>query len=154
MTDEFYANFGTLWERFLSFEINRYRQAMEYFGNANNTFILQTVAWHNLHVLQKTEKNQNYGSLVEQWGEAFLKFDGSIPDKLSILAISEISGLDKETTRRAVKNLVEGGWLIYSPSNGVEYSPTEKNNQLMIKFNEIVEIPTFLKLASDIKKMT
>ena len=154
MTEEFYKNFGTIWERYLSFEINRYREAMKYFGNANNTFVLQTVAWHNFHVLQKKQSNQNYKSMREQWGGAFLKFDETIPDKLSILAVSEISGLDKETTRRTVKNLVEKGWLIYSPSKGVEYSPTEENNQLMIKFNEMAEIPLFLNLANNIKKMT
>ena len=77
-----------------------------------------------------------------------------IPDKLTILTVSQISGLDKETTRRTVNNLVADKWIDYSPSNGIVYSPTESNNQHMIEFNEIVEIPLFLKLCKKVKKLT
>ena len=35
MTANFYENFGLIWERFLNFEINRSREAIKYFGNAN-----------------------------------------------------------------------------------------------------------------------
>ena len=154
MSDNFYKNFGSIWERFLSFEINRSREAIKYFGNANNYFILQTIAWHNFHILRKKEGTSKYESLRRQWGASNFDFEETVPDKLSVLTASQISGIDKETTRRTVNNLVADKWIIYSPSGGIVYSPTESNNQLMIEFNEIVEIPLFLKLASKIKKLT
>ena len=66
MTANFYENFGLIWERFLNFEINRSREAIKYFGNANTYFILQTVAWHNLHLVQKEEGSREYERLKKQ----------------------------------------------------------------------------------------
>ena len=154
MSDNFHNNFGSIWEGFLSFEINRTREALKYFGNANNYFILQTVAWHHLYILNRNQKNEEYEILKKKWGIKNFDFEGYIPDKLSILTASQISGLDKETTRRTVKSLEANKWVVYSPSNGIVYSPTESNNQHMIEFNEIVEIPLFLKLFEKVKKFT
>lgn len=154
MTDLFFKNFGTIWERFLNFEINRSREAIKYFGNSNSYFILQTIAWHNIYIIQKEEGFKNYDRLKKQWGERHLEFQKPIPNKLSILAVSQISGLDKETCRRTIKKLISDGWITYTRSDGIKYFPTEKKNQLMIKFNEDVELPLFLKLANYIKKFT
>jgi hypothetical protein len=154
MSDNFHNNFGSIWEGFLNFEINRSREALKYFGNANKYFVLQTVAWHNIYILHRNQKNEKYESLRKQWGDKNFDFEGHIPDKLTILTVSQISGLDKETTRRTVNNLVADKWIDYSPSNGIVYSPTESNNQHMIEFNEIVEIPLFLKLCEKVKKLT
>ncbi len=154
MSDNFHRNFGSIWGHFLSFEINRTREALQIFGNANNFFILQIIAWHNLYLLQLAEENENYESLREQWGVSNFEIENTVQNKLTVLAVSQLSGIDKETTRRAVKSLVADKWIIYSPSKGITYSPSENNNQLMIKFNETVEIPLFLKLASKIKKLT
>ena len=154
MTDLFFKNFGTIWERFLNFEINRSREAIKYFGNSNSYFILQTIAWHNIYIIQKEEGFKNYDRLKKQWGERYLEFQKPIPNKLSILAVSQISGLDKETCRRTIKKLISDGWITYTRSDGIKYFPTEKKNQLMIKFNEDVELPLFLKLANYIKKFT
>ena len=92
--------------------------------------------------------------MKKQWGEKLLEFESPIPDKLTILAVSQISGIDKETTRRTITNLISDGWITYSRKKGVRYYPTEKNNQLMINFNETIEIPLFLKLAVNIKNLT
>ncbi len=154
MSDNFHNNFGSIWESFLNFEINRSREALKYFGNANNYFILQTVAWHNLYILNRNQKDEEYEILRKKWGIKNFDFEGHIPDKLSILTASQISGLDKETTRRTVKSLEANKWVVYSPSKGIVYSPTESNNQHMIEFNEIVEIPLFLKLCEKVKKHT
>ena len=154
MTELFFKNFGTIWERFLNFEINRSREAIKYFGNTNSYFILQTIAWHNIHIIQNEEGSTNYLGLKKQWGESHLEFQQPIPNKLSILTVSQISGLDKETCRRTIKKLVSDGWITYTRSEGIRYYPTEKKNQLMIKFNEDVELPLFLKLATNIKKFT
>ena len=154
MTELFFKNFGTIWERFLNFEINRSREAIKYFGNTNSYFILQTIAWHNIHIIQNEEGSKNYHGLKKHWGESHLEFQQPIPTKLSILTVSQISGLDKETCRRTIKKLVSDGWITYTRSEGIRYYPTEKKNQLMIKFNEDVELPLFLKLATNIKKFT
>ena len=154
MTANFYENFGLIWERFLNFEINRSREAIKYFGNANSYFILQTVAWHNLHLVQKEEESREYERLKKQWGSNIFDFGKHIPGKLSILTVSQISGIDKETCRRVVKKLISDGWITYSRNEGIRYYPTEKNNQLMVKFNEAIEIPLFLNLATNIKKWT
>ena len=154
MTELFFKNFGSIWERFLNFEINRSREAIKYFGNANSYFILQTIAWHNIHIIQNEEGSTNYLGLKKQWGESHLEFQQPIPNKLSILTVSQISGLDKETCRRTIKKLVSDGWITYTRSEGIRYYPTEKKNQLMIKFNEDAELPLFLKLATNIKKFT
>ena len=154
MTELFFKNFGLIWERFLNFEINRSREAIKYFGNANSYFILQTIAWHNIYLILKEEGFRDYDRMKKQWGEKLLEFEQAIPDKLTILAVSQISGVDKETTRRTINNLISDGWITYSRTKGVRYYPTEKNNQLMINFNETIEIPLFLKLAVNIKKLT
>ena len=113
MTANFYENFGSIWERFLNFEINRSREAIKYFGNANTYFILQTVAWHNLHLVQKEEGSREYERLKKQWGSNIFDFGKHIPGKLSILTVSQISGIDKETCRRVVKKLISDGWVTY-----------------------------------------
>ena len=153
MTANFYENFGLIWERFLNFEINRSREAIKYFGNANSYFILQTVAWHNLHLVQKEEGSREYERLKKQWGNNIFDFGNHIPSKLSILTVSQISGIDKETCRRVVKKLISDGWVTYSRNEGIRYYPTEKNNQLMVKFNEAIEIPLFLNLAKYSKRL-
>ena len=154
MTANFYENFGLIWERFLNFEINRSREAIKYFGNANSYFILKTVAWHNLHLVQKEEGSREYERLKKQWGSNVFDFGKHIPGNFSILTGSQISGIDKETCRRVVKKLISDGWVTYSRNEGIRYYPTEKNNQLMVKFNEAIEIPLFLNFANNIKKWT
>ena len=154
MTELFFKNFGLIWERFLNFEINRSREAIKYFGNANSYFILQTIAWHNIYLILKEEGFRDYDRMKKQWGEKLLEFEQAIPDKLTILAVSQISGIEKETTRRTINNLISDGWITYSRKEGVRYHPKEKNNQQMINFNETIEIPLFLKLAVNIKKLT
>ena len=154
MTELFFKNFGLIWERFLNFEINRSREAIEYFGNANSYFILQTIAWHNIYLILKEDGFRDYDRMKKQWGEKLLEFEQAIPDKLTILAVSQISGIEKETTRRTINNLISDGWITYSRKEGVRYHPKEKNNQQMINFNETIEIPLFLKLTASIKKLT
>ena len=112
MSDNFYENFGPIWEGLLSFEINQYREAMKYFGNANTYFILQVIAWHNLYVIQRREKNETYETLKRQWSNSKFEFENTIPDKLSVLTASQISGIDEETTGRAVKSLASDKWII------------------------------------------
>ena len=89
MTANFYENFGLIWERFLNFEINRSREAIKYFGNANSYFILQTVAWHNIHLVQKKEGSREYERLKKQWGNNIFDFGKHIPSKLSIKKLVE-----------------------------------------------------------------
>ena len=153
MTTNFHNNFGSIWESFLSFEIDRSREALRHFGNANNYFILQTIAWHNFYILHKNQKKEKYESFNKAWGLKSFEFERDSP-KLTVLTVSQISGIEKETTRRTIKNLVTDKWIVYSRENGILYFPSERNNQIMIEFNEIVEIPLFLKLASKIKKLT
>ncbi len=90
----------------------------------------------------------------KHWGDKLLEFEKPVPEKLSILTVSQISGIDKETSRRTIKKLISDGWITYSRKEGIRYYPTEEKNQLMINFTENVEIPLFLKLASNVKKFT
>jgi hypothetical protein len=154
MTTNFHNNFGSIWESFLSFEINRSREALRHFGNANNYFILQTIAWHNFYILHKNQNNEKYESFKNAWGLKTFEFEADVPSKLSVLTVSQISGIEKETTRRTIKNLVDDKWIVYSPKNGILYYPSDHNNRIMIEFNEIVEIPLFLKLCEKVKKLS
>ena len=115
------------------------------------------ILWYSSQKYQKCFENRPKFLIYfikKQWGSNVFDFGKHIPGKLSILTVSQISGIDKETCRRVVKKLISDGWVTYSRNEGIRYYPTEKNNQLMVKFNEAIEIPLFLNLATNIKKLT
>jgi DNA-binding IclR family transcriptional regulator len=59
-----------------------------------------------------------------------------MPQKLSYSAISDITGIDKETVRRSVKRLAEQDWVVIDQKTGIHYQPTVSNQDKLLTLNE------------------
>ena len=76
-------------------------------GNHVSALILQVVAYHNLTLIQSSVNEKSYRTIRKQWEAGDTNIQTKTPQKLSYAAISEITGIDKETVRRSVKRLAE-----------------------------------------------
>jgi DNA-binding FadR family transcriptional regulator len=59
-----------------------------------------------------------------------------MPRKLSYAAISDITGIDKETVRRSVKRLAEQEWVVIDQKTGIHYKPSVSNQDKLLMLNE------------------
>ena len=128
--------FGTIWWRFLEFEITRGRRICEFSGNPVNALVLQVVAYHNLTLVQASVGSKAYSEIRTKWEKNDIKGAGDLPLKLSYASIAELTGIDKETVRRAVKKLAEQRWLEIDQKTGIHYSPAQSNQERLVMFNE------------------
>ena len=128
--------FGAVWWRFLEFEITRSRLISEFAGNPVNALILQVVAYHNLTLVQASVGSEAYSEIRSKWEKNDIKGASDLPLKLSYASIAELTGIDKETVRRAVQKLAEQGWVEINHKTGIHYNPTQSNQQKLVIFNE------------------
>ena len=79
----------------------------------------------------------SYSSEIRsKWEKNDLKGASKLPLKLSYASIAELTGIDKETVRRAVQKLAEQGWVDMSHKTGIHYNPTQSNQDKLVIFNE------------------
>ena len=128
--------FGSVWWRFLEFEITRSRMMSEVAGNPVSALILQVVAYHNLTLVQSNLNEKNYEAIRKQWEAGDTNIQTKMPRKLSYAAISEITGIDKETVRRSVKRLAEQDWVTIDQKTGIHYQPSVSNQDKLLMLNE------------------
>ena len=128
--------FGAVWWRFLEFEITRSRMMSEVAGNPVSALILQVVAYHNLTLIQSFVNAKSYRVIRKQWEAGNTNIQTKMPKKLSYAAISEITGIDKETVRRSVKRLAEQGWVTIDQKTGIHYQPSVANQDKLLMLNE------------------
>jgi hypothetical protein len=128
--------FGAVWWRFLEFEITRSRMMSEVAGNPVSALILQVVAYHNLTLVQSDLNEKNYEAIRKQWEAGDTNIQTKLPRKLSYAAISEITGIDKETVRRSVKRLAEQDWVTIDQKTGIHYQPSVANQDKLLMLNE------------------
>ena len=128
--------FGAVWWRFLEFEITRSRLISEFAGNPVNALILQVVAYHNLTLVQASVGSEAYSEIRSKWEKNDITGTSDLPLKLSYASIAELTGIDKETVRRAVQKLAEQGWVEINHKTGIHYNPTQSNQQKLVIFNE------------------
>jgi len=134
--DDLKKAFGAVWWRFLEFEITRSRMMSEVAGNPVSALILQVVAYHNLTLVQSDLNEKNYEAIRKQWEAGDTNIQTKMPRKLSYAAISEITGIDKETVRRAVKRLAEQDWVTIDQKTGIHYQPSVANQDKLLMLNE------------------
>ena len=139
--------FGAVWWRFLEFEITRSRLMCEFAGNPLSALILQVVAYHNLTLVQARVDGDNYLEIRARWEKNDMQGYSDAPLKLSYAAIADLTGIDKETVRRAVKKLAEQGWFEVDKQSGIHYRPTQSNQEKLVMFNEW-ELSQFGRLLS------
>ena len=128
--------FGTVWWRFLEFEITRSRLICEFAGNPLAALILQVVVYHNLTLVQAAVDGDTYGEIRSKWEKNDIQGASNLPFKLSYASIADLTGIDKETVRRSVKKLTEQGWFEVDKKTGIHYSPTKTNQDKLVMFNE------------------
>lgn len=128
--------FGSVWWRFLEFEITRSRMMSEVAGNSVSALILQVVAYHNLTVVQSGLNEKKYEAIREHWLAGGEDKKTEMPRKLSYAAISDITGIDKETVRRSVKRLAEQEWVVIDQKTGIHYKPSVSNQDKLLMLNE------------------
>ena len=105
-------------------------------GNPVSALILQVVAYHNLTLVQSDLNEKNYEAIRKQWEAGDTNIQTKIPRKLSYAAISEITGIDKETVRRSVKRLAEQDWVTIDQKTGIHYQPSVANQDKLLMLNE------------------
>jgi len=105
-------------------------------GNPVSALILQVVAYHNLTLVQSDLNEVNYKAVREHWEAGGTAIETKMPQKLSYAAISDITGIDKETVRRSVKRLAEQDWVVIDQKTGIHYQPTVSNQDKLLTLNE------------------
>ena len=105
-------------------------------GNPVSALILQVVAYHNLTLVQSDLNEKNYGAIREHWEAGGADIQTEMPQKLSYAAISDITGIDKETVRRSVKRLAKQDWVVIDQKTGIHYQPTVSNQDKLLTLNE------------------
>ena len=128
--------FGSIWWRFLEFEITRSRTMSELTGNLTSALILQVVAYHNLTLVQSSLESKTYSEIREAWEQGDQTLISDLPQKLSFAAIADITGIDKETVRRSVKKLEEQRWVVVDQKAGISYNPSKINQDKLVALNE------------------
>ena len=143
--------FGSIWWRFLEFEITRTRMMTELTGNISSALILQVVAYHNLTLVQSTVESEVYSEIRSAWELDDKTENYDLPQKLSFAAISNMTRIDKETVRRSVKKLEEQQWVFIDQEAGISYNPSEENQNKLLAFNdwEITHLGRLLKRLND-----
>ena len=143
--------FGSIWWRFLEFEITRSRMMTEVTGNMSSALILQVVAYHNLTLVQSAVESEAYSEIRSAWELDDITANHDLPQKLSFAAISDMTRIDKETVRRSVKKLAEQGWVTVDKKNGISYSPSKANQDKLLMLNdwEVTHLGRLLKRLSD-----
>ena len=104
-------------------------------GNPVSALILQVVAYHNLTLVQ-SGLNEKVIEQFENNGRRWRDIQTKIPQKLSYAAISDITGIDKETVRRSVKKLAEKQWVVIDQKTGIHYQPSVSNQDKLLMLNE------------------
>jgi CRP-like cAMP-binding protein len=153
--DSLKRTFGSIWWRFLEFEITRSRMMTEVAGNMSSALILQVVAYHNLTLIQSAVDSEAYNEIRSAWELADRTAGHDLPQKLSYAAISDMTRIDKETVRRSVKKLAEQGWVTVDKKNGISYSPSTVNQEKLLMLNEweVTHLGRLLKRLSDAKRL-
>ena len=105
-------------------------------GNPVAALILQVVAYHNLTVVQSGLNEINYKAIREHWEAGDEDIKTKMQLKLSYAAISDMTGIDKETVRRSVKRLAEQEWLVIDQETGIHYQPSVLNQDKLLMLNE------------------
>ena len=134
--DSLKKTFGSIWWRFLEFEITRSRTMSELTGNPTSALILQVVAYHNLTLVQSSLESKTYSEIRGVWEQGDQTLISDLPQKLSFAAIADITGIDKETVRRSVKKLEEQGWLVIDQKTRISYKPSKINQDKLVSLNE------------------
>ena len=105
-------------------------------GSPISALILQVVAYHNLTVVQAGLNEENYNVIRERWVSSGKDKESGMPLKLFYAAISDISGIDKETVRRTIKKLAEKQWVVINQKTGIHYQPSVSNQDKLLTLNE------------------
>ena len=105
-------------------------------GNPVSALILQVVAYHNLTLIQSDLNEKSYRAIRKQWEAGGANTHTKMSQKLSYAAISEITGIDKETVRRSVKRLAEQDWVTIDQKTGIHYQPSVANQDKLLMLNE------------------
>ena len=136
-TDFINKNFSIIHLCFLQTIVFRQSLINKKLGGAIDSCIIQIVCWHHLtSLLNDNLKSQTieYEKTLEYWNKSFgTNFSSK---KLTLTLLSDLSAIPLETVRRRVSNLEKKKWLKYTPNNGVIYSPSEENNNLIVEINE------------------
>ena len=143
--------FGDVWSRFLEFEITWSRMITELTGSSSSALILQVVAYHNLTLVQSTLDSKTYSEIRGAWELGDQTSNSELPKKLSFAAIADITGIDKETVRRAVKKLEEQEWLSINQEAGISYNPSQTNQDKLLILNEweVTHLGRLIKRLND-----
>jgi hypothetical protein len=130
------ANFRDVWPKFLEFQISRSKRCVEVAGSVNGYLVLQVIAYHNLSLINSTTSVESYEQARNAWELGWSDTLLDLPYILNFAAISALTGLDKETARRAVLKLEKNGWVTVDKKLGITYSPSDENQRLLLELNE------------------
>ena len=155
MKDFLQINFLPIWHHFLSFEINRSREAIQMIGSANGYLVFQVICWHHILILMSSSDLDFKGSFRKEVVDLWIKYgkDGfNTNTVLTYSLIGQLTGLSIETVRRQVKKLINNEWVSYSKKHGVKLKPSDKNNKFLADTFNKKEVENFALLLNVIEK--
>ena len=155
MKDFLKVNFLPIWHHFLSFEINRSRDAIKMIGSANGYLVFQVICWHHILILMDSSDIEFKGSFRKEAVDLWIKYgkDGFNSNTvLTYSLIGQLTGLSIETVRRQVKKLINDEWVSYSKKYGVKLEPSDKNNKFLADTFNIREVDNLGHLLDVIEK--
>ena len=120
-------------------------------GGSSSALILQVVAYHNLTLVQSTLDSKTYSEVRGAWELGNQTSNSELPKKLSFASIADITGTDKETVRRSIKKLEEQGWLSINQKAGINYNPSQTNQDKLLILNEweVTHLGRLIKRLND-----
>ena len=123
-------------------------------GSSSSALVLQVVAYHNLTLVQSSLESKTYSEIRGAWELGEPTSISDLPQKLSFAAIADITGIDKETVRRAVKKLEEQRWVVIDQKTGISYKPSKINQDKLVSLNEweLSHLGRLLKRLNDADK--
>jgi len=155
MKDFLQINFLPIWHHFLSFEINRSREAIQMIGSANGYLVFQVICWHHILILMSSSDLDFKGSFRKEVVDLWIKYGKNGFDTNTVLTyslIGQLTGLSIETVRRQVKKLINDEWVSYSKKHGVKLKPSDKNNKFLADTFNIREVNNLGHLLDLIEK--
>jgi len=97
--------FGSVWWRFLEFEISRSRMIIEFAGNPVSALILQVVAYHHLTLVQFGANKKNYEEISISKVKKIRSLNYNIPSDISSGAFFMVLTALSENSQLIIKNV-------------------------------------------------
>ena len=144
-------NFAEIWLCFLELEISRSRALMKFAGSANTYLVLQAISYHQLRLIYEIKNGDGTYSSMKNGILFPASAEPKLKKSLNYSTISNWTGLDKETVRRACKTLETKGILNIDSETGIALNLDDGKGASIVDVHEKVK-PLMTKFLSKVSR--